>query len=107
MSAISYQVPTDVQKCVIPLIQKTNNDILCLAQTGSGKTGAFLIPIVHRLQGLRVGPQSEQKPTNTNAPLAIIVAHTRELVEQLYNTARSFAKDTGVGVALARGQLPS
>lgn len=106
LNALNYNNLTDVQKCVIPLIQKTNNDIICLAATGSGKTAAFLIPLIHRIQGLRLGPQGEQKPINVDLPFAIVVAHTRELVEQLYKTAHILANYTGVGVALARGRMP-
>ena len=92
-----------------------------MAATGSGKTGAFLIPIVHRIQGLRCGPRGEPKPVNTNAPYAIVVAHTKELAEQLYQNATVFATSlliflkskhppffqvTKVGVAFARGGMP-
>jgi superfamily II DNA/RNA helicase len=62
-----------------------------LAATGSGKSGAFLIPLVHRLQGLRYTPRGELKPVNKMTPLAIVVAHTKELIQQLYDNAYIFA----------------
>lgn len=62
-----------------------------MAATGSGKTGAFLIPVINRIHGLRYGPRGELKPINTNSPYAIVVAHTKELAEQLYTNTRAFS----------------
>jgi superfamily II DNA/RNA helicase len=61
-----------------------------LAATGSGKTGAFFIPIVNQLQRFRRSPRNEGK--NIDAPLVIVVAHTKELVGQLFKVVRMFAR---------------
>uniref|UniRef100_A0A915M4I1 ATP-dependent RNA helicase n=1 Tax=Meloidogyne javanica TaxID=6303 RepID=A0A915M4I1_MELJA len=106
LNSINYFEPTDVQKCVIPLIQNTTNDILCLAATGSGKSGSFLIPIINRLQKDKLSSGFCQSETLNNSSVAIIVAHTKELVEQLYKFAKTLAYGTQVGVAYARGQMP-
>ncbi|CAK5045049.1 unnamed protein product [Meloidogyne enterolobii] len=107
LNSINYFEPTDVQKCVIPLIQNTTNDILCLAATGSGKSGSFLIPIINRLQKDKLSSGFCRSDTlNNSSPVAIIVAHTKELVEQLYKFAKTLAYGTQVGVAYARGQMP-
>uniref|UniRef100_A0A915LXQ0 RNA helicase n=1 Tax=Meloidogyne javanica TaxID=6303 RepID=A0A915LXQ0_MELJA len=107
LNSINYFEPTDVQKCVIPLIQNTTNDILCLAATGSGKSGSFLIPIINRLQKDKLSSGFCHSDTlNNSSPVAIIVAHTKELVEQLYKFAKTLAYGTQVGVAYARGQMP-
>ncbi|KAF7640232.1 hypothetical protein Mgra_00000060 [Meloidogyne graminicola] len=106
LNSINYFEPTDVQKCIIPLIQKTTSDILCIAATGSGKSASFLIPIINRLQCLRFKANGIVRAKNTNSPLAIVIAHTKELVEQIYSFAKTLAFKTEVGVAYARGQLP-
>ena len=49
-NSLGYKQPTPVQKCVIPfLIENTSSHILALSSTGSGKTAAFVLPILHHL----------------------------------------------------------
>jgi ATP-dependent RNA helicase DDX3X len=93
----SYKVPTPVQKYSIPIVM-AGRDLMACAQTGSGKTGGFLFPILsqafihgpspvpaQQTGGYGYGRQRKAYPTS------LILAPTRELVSQIYDEARKFA----------------
>ncbi|TMS35184.1 hypothetical protein L596_002636 [Steinernema carpocapsae] len=93
-----YVKPRKIQASVIPLILE-GYDVVGRAETGGGKTAAFLLPIMQKiLTGPSVDPQVRCCPT------AIIIGPTRELVLQLSDQARKFADSTAVTVAKAYGQ---
>jgi ATP-dependent RNA helicase RhlE len=80
--AVGYTTPTPIQEQAIPIALQ-GRDLLGLAQTGTGKTAAFVLPILNRLirsQGSRVR--------------ALIVAPTRELAEQTHETLRDLGRNT-------------
>jgi ATP-dependent RNA helicase RhlE len=77
-----YTTPTPIQYRSIPKILE-GRDVMGLAQTGTGKTGAFTIPI---LQRLLLGPQRQLR--------ALILAPTRELAEQIHLTSLDLGKHT-------------
>ncbi|KAG8232451.1 hypothetical protein J437_LFUL012375, partial [Ladona fulva] len=85
-----YDKPTPVQKYAIPIIMG-RRDLMACAQTGSGKTAAFLVPILNQMY--------EGGPTSMNGayrlkkqfPHALILAPTRELATQIWEEARKFA----------------
>lgn len=79
INEIGYTTPSRVQELVIPHILK-NESLVVTSETGSGKTHAFLIPII---QSIKLDEQKIQ---------AIIVAPTRELARQTYGFAREFIK---------------
>lgn len=91
-----YKVPTPVQKYSIPIVMG-GRDLMACAQTGSGKTGGFLFPILS--QAFQTGPSVV--PANQGGggfgrqrkayPTSLILAPTRELVSQIYDEARKFA----------------
>ncbi len=82
--ACNYEKPTPVQEKAIPAILE-GRDILGLAQTGTGKTAAFAIPILqHMLKGPRGGVRT------------LIVAPTRELAEQIHSDITRLARQTGL-----------
>ncbi|ORX90322.1 DEAD-domain-containing protein [Basidiobolus meristosporus CBS 931.73] len=91
-----YTMPTPVQKHSIS-IAGNKRDLMACAQTGSGKTGGFLFPIMSEC--FKVGPSPvapEQGPRNTYRPrkaypTALILAPTRELASQIYDESRKFA----------------
>lgn len=82
-----YKTPTPVQKYAIPCI-RDKRDLMACAQTGSGKTAAFLLPIIHTLLEEGCEPAPGDSPQR---PHAVIVAPTRELVIQINDEARKFA----------------
>ncbi|XP_071838906.1 ATP-dependent RNA helicase DDX3X-like isoform X3 [Apostichopus japonicus] len=86
----SYTRPTPVQKYAIPII-KGNRDVMACAQTGSGKTAAFLLPILSQI--FEGGPwkNSVGGYKKKQYPLALVIAPTRELASQIYDESRKFA----------------
>lgn len=99
-----YDKPTLIQQAVIPLISTTKKDIMAHAQTGSGKTAAFLLPIINHIQTMIFRRQSYTP--NSDSPRCIILAPTKELTEQLYEEANIFAAGTKVSVARSYGDMP-
>ncbi|KAG6353878.1 hypothetical protein INS49_005135 [Diaporthe citri] len=89
-----YTNPTPVQKYSIPIVMG-GRDLMACAQTGSGKTGGFLFPILS--QAYKSGPSAN--PVGQGGfgrqrkayPTSLILAPTRELVSQIYDEARKFA----------------
>jgi len=93
-----YKVPTPVQKRAIPTIM-AGRDIMACAQTGSGKTAAFLFPIINDLS--KSNPSGKDGMAVT--PQAVIMAPTRELVIQVYDEARKFCGGTKLMVKVVYG----
>ena len=89
-----YKVPTPVQKYSIPIVM-SGRDLMACAQTGSGKTGGFLFPILS--QAFQTGPAAPPSAQGGFGrqrkayPTSLILAPTRELVSQIYDEARKFA----------------
>lgn len=94
-----YKKPTPIQKYTIPIVMG-KRDMMGCAQTGSGKTAAFILPILDSIM-------SENTDLNPGAPQCLIVAPTRELVIQIYDEARKFALGSWVKVCLAYGGAAS
>jgi len=94
-----YKVPTPIQKNSIPIIM-AGRDLMACAQTGSGKTAAFLIPIIHRLIGSDADPGVG---ASSAAPQALVITPTRELAIQIYNEARKFAQGSNIKTVVAYG----
>lgn len=92
----NYKTPTPVQKYSIPIVMG-GRDLMACAQTGSGKTGGFLFPILS--QAFINGPSAPQAQGGSGMgyrsrkayPTSLILAPTRELVSQIYEEARKFA----------------
>jgi superfamily II DNA/RNA helicase len=98
--AAGWTAPTPIQAGVIPHAV-TGRDVIGAAQTGTGKTGAFMIPIIEQL-ALADG----EMPRPAGGPSALILAPTRELAAQIAETARLFTPGTGLGSALVVGGVP-
>ena len=91
VKAIGYITPTPIQEQAIPPVLK-GHDVMGLAQTGTGKTAAFVLPILHRLMQ---GPRGHVR--------ALIVAPTRELAEQIHEAIVSMGKQTRLRSATIYG----
>ena len=93
----NYKTPTPVQKYSIPIVM-SGRDLMACAQTGSGKTGGFLFPILSQafINGPSTMPQQASGGYGYGRqrkayPTSLILAPTRELVSQIYDEARKFA----------------
>lgn len=94
-----YSMPTPVQKNAIPII-KAGRDLMACAQTGSGKTAAFLVPTLDRMLAMGGPPQSPQNYKNSRRravhPTALVLAPTRELASQIYDESQKFCYQSGI-----------
>ncbi len=88
----NYRDMTPVQRYALPIILK-GRDMMACAQTGSGKTAAFLIPIVHTLLEVGIEPHMG----HPQKPEAIIVTPTRELAIQITKEAKKFSFNSNIG----------
>ena len=90
LEAAGYERPTPIQAQAVPLALK-GRDLMGLAQTGTGKTAAFTIPIIERLMG---GPKRTR---------ALILTPTRELCQQVEEAVHKYGKGTGLDVISVYG----
>jgi ATP-dependent RNA helicase RhlE len=90
-----YTEPTPVQTAAIPHVL-AGHDVIGIAQTGTGKTAAFVLPILTRLAG--AGPTANRRPIR-----ALIVAPTRELVVQIEENVRGYGKHLPLRAATVYG----
>ncbi|KAI9003609.1 P-loop containing nucleoside triphosphate hydrolase protein [Gaertneriomyces semiglobifer] len=110
LDLMKYNKPTPVQKAVIPTLL-AGRDVMASAQTGSGKTAAYLIPIMDKLlkrgkAKLRAMKPGEEKPSffrKVHEPLVLIISPTRELAGQIFTEVRKFAYRTWVKPAVIYG----
>ncbi|KAJ1768752.1 ATP-dependent RNA helicase ded1 [Coemansia sp. RSA 1813] len=102
----SYTVPTPVQKRSISF-GRAGRDMMVSAQTGSGKTGGFLFPILDDLfrSGPSAIPSSDNRPYRSRMgyPVALILSPTRELTSQIFEEARKFCYRSWVRPAVVYG----
>ncbi|CAM4253205.1 DEAD/DEAH box helicase [Gillisia limnaea] len=89
ISEIGHLTPTPIQEKVIPEILR-RNDVIAGAQTGTGKTGAFAIPLLNLLHK-KVGESTEAKSLSV-----LIISPTRELAVQIEENIKAYAKYTNV-----------
>jgi ATP-dependent RNA helicase RhlE len=90
ISSKGYVTPSAIQDQAIPFIIE-GKDVIGLANTGTGKTAAFLLPIIERQSGI------------TLRPSVLIIAPTRELAQQIDEQFREFSKGLGLFSALVVG----
>ena len=90
ISLARYDTPTPVQKYAIPIIVG-KRDVMACAQTGSGKTAAFLVPILNQMY--ENGPPiiTHGRSRRKQYPLGLVLAPTRELATQIYDESKKFA----------------
>ncbi|KAJ5114800.1 hypothetical protein NUU61_000559 [Penicillium alfredii] len=115
ISLCLYERPTAIQSYAVPAIL-TGRDVIGIAQTGSGKTGAFLIPILSKLMG-KAKKLAAPRPYATNAfvpaehavraePLVMIICPTRELSTQIFDEARRLCYRSMLRPCVAYGGAP-
>ncbi|CAD5218111.1 unnamed protein product [Bursaphelenchus okinawaensis] len=95
--------PSTIQRYAYPLIRDTDRNLICRAPTGSGKTAAFLIPLIQCI--VKSKEKNKHKDVNYTLPYAIIISHTRELALQLAKDASIFCQGTSVGVTFSIGEV--
>ena len=90
---MGFVQPMPVQEEVIPYLLGNRNDVIALAQTGTGKTAAFGIPVLQRIS-LPPTPSKERgsREADMQKPQALILAPTRELCLQIADDLRDFSK---------------
>ncbi|KAI1645608.1 DEAD-domain-containing protein [Daldinia loculata] len=93
ISKVGYDEPTPVQRAAIPIALQAR-DLIGVAVTGSGKTAAFLLPLLVYISELP--PLNEI--TKNDGPYSLIIAPTRELVQQIESEAKKFAIPLGFTV---------
>ena len=87
MDAQGYTEATPIQEQAIPVALE-GRDLLGVAQTGTGKTAAFILPILQRLAAGQQLTAGQRSPARTSRRVrALIVAPTRELAEQIHQTS--------------------
>ena len=80
LKELQIKVPTEIQEKTIPVLLKTKTDYIGLAQTGTGKTAAYGLPVLNSID------------TNSAVVQALILSPTRELVQQIKKQLFKFTK---------------
>jgi ATP-dependent RNA helicase RhlE len=93
-----YCIPTPVQVEAIPLVL-AGNDLLATAQTGTGKTAAFALPMLQML--------SEREPKGSAHTRALILTPTRELALQIESSLRTYGRYLSIRTAVVLGGVPA
>ena len=95
LRGLGYQTPTPVQASAIPSIL-AGRDLLGCSQTGTGKTAAFALPILHNLSS------TSQRPASRNTR-ALVLTPTRELAMQIANSFKAYGRYLGLNLAVVVG----
>lgn len=96
LTALGYEEPTPIQAAAIPLLVG-GSDMLGQAATGTGKTAAFALPILERLDASR----------DSKEPSALVLVPTRELALQVAQAFASYGKSVGVRLVAIYGGAPA
>src|SRR5690554_937958 len=90
-----YTTPTPIQGKAIPAVL-AGSDLLGIAQTGTGKTAAFALPILHRLA-------SSRRPAARKSCRVLVLTPTRELASQIADSFKTYGRHLGLTVAVVFG----
>ncbi len=90
-----YTAPTPIQAQAIPIVM-SGVDLLGIAQTGTGKTAAFALPILHRLA-------AEKIPAMRKGARVLVLSPTRELASQIAESFKTYGRHVGVTVGIVFG----
>lgn len=89
-----YESPTEIQSKSIPILQQ-GHDVLATAQTGTGKTAAFSVPLIEALLGSTDG-RNRSGVGRTARPAALVISPTRELALQITESLATYGHGTGL-----------
>jgi ATP-dependent RNA helicase RhlE len=95
VAAEGYDTPTPIQAKAIPPVME-GADLIGIAQTGTGKTAAFALPILHRLA-------ADRRPAPRRSCRVLVLSPTRELASQIAESFRTYGAKIGVTVAVIYG----
>ena len=95
IKAEGYTNPTPIQAKVIPVMM-AGHDVVGIAQTGTGKTASFVLPLLHQIA------ETAQRPASKSCG-ALILAPTRELVSQIAENIRNYSRFMRVSVVVVVG----
>ena len=95
LDALAYTTPTPVQKQAIPAVL-AGRDLMAAAQTGTGKTAGFALPVLQRLSG-------ESSPVGSNCIRALVLTPTRELAEQVHASFQQYGQHLALRTYAAYG----
>ncbi|MER2541525.1 MAG: DEAD/DEAH box helicase, partial [Azonexus sp.] len=95
LERLDYKTPTPVQTQAIPAVL-AGRDLMAAAQTGTGKTAGFALPLLQRLS-------TEGPPVNANSVRVLVLVPTRELAEQVHASFREYGEHLPVSTYAAYG----
>lgn len=95
LSSEGYTTPTPIQAKAIPAVL-ANNDVLGIAQTGTGKTAAFALPVLHRLA-------AEPRKAPPKGCRVLVLSPTRELASQIADSFRTYGRNLRLSVGTVFG----
>jgi ATP-dependent RNA helicase RhlE len=94
----NYATPTPIQLQTIP-VALARRDVIGIAQTGTGKTAAFALPILHHLA-------ADRRPAVRKACRVLVLSPTRELSRQILDSFHTYGRHLGISGALVIGGVP-
>ncbi|HFQ5100642.1 TPA: DEAD/DEAH box helicase [Vibrio vulnificus] len=96
LSQLGFNTPTPIQQQAIPHLLQ-GRDVLAAAQTGTGKTAAYGLPLIQMLS------RQSREETATKHPRALILAPTRELAQQVFDNLKQYAQHTELAIVTVYG----
>ena len=101
LNELDYQQATPIQLAAIPEILG-GHDVMAGAQTGTGKTAAFALPILQKLID-SLATQAPENKVQCQCPQALVLTPTRELAQQVFSCFESYGANTDIQAAIAYG----
>ena len=98
LSDCGYTEPTPIQEHAIPIV-RAGHDLIACAQTGTGKTAAFILPIIDDI--------AQRESYEGDAPLALVLTPTRELAPQIEENTKAYGKHVGTRTCVILGGVSS
>ena len=101
LDKLDYKTPSPIQEKAIPHVI-AGKDVMAAAQTGTGKTAAFTLPILHRLADHRLADKQKAKQ-NGNQARVLVLTPTRELAAQVADSVRQYSQQLRIKTAVVFG----